>query len=179
MKFDIKDVKTWSNRHDVKVCDVGYVTCDFTSFILTTKVALLTKATVKDIDDNDSRCFLAQPLDGIVKFHYGFFLPVDAVKEDKPKEKVYRPFKSMIELTEIAEITNPNSYNVMGVDEALFVKRKCNGHYEKVLITHLEYDKYHNLIAINNKNLKTWFENYELMNGFGKYVPFGVEVTEE
>lgn len=93
--------------------------------------------------------------------------------------KKYRPFKSMIELTEIAEITNPNSYNVMGVDEALFVKRKCNGHYETVLITHLEYDKYHNLIAINNKNLKTWFENYELKNGFGKYVPFGVEVKDE
>ena len=24
MKFDIKDVKSWSNRHDVKVGDKGY-----------------------------------------------------------------------------------------------------------------------------------------------------------
>lgn len=73
MNFDIKDVKTWKDRHDVKVGDVGYVTCDFNTFLLTTKVALVTKATVKDIDDNDSRCFLAQPLDGKVVFHYGFF----------------------------------------------------------------------------------------------------------
>lgn len=103
MKFDIKDIKTWANRHDVKAGDVGYVTCDFNTFLLTTKVALVTKATVKDIDDNDSRCFLAQPLDGKVVFHYGFFLPVDAVKEDKPKSidllKIYMSFISSYLMT--------------------------------------------------------------------------------
>lgn len=174
MKFDIKDVKSWYNRHDVKVGDKGYVAYSISEFReLNIDDAKCGK--VIYIDDDSNLCFKSD-LDPFT--HYAFFLPLKAVKVDKP-EKKYRPFKTMIELTEIAEITNPNSYNVMGVDEALFVKRKCNGHYEKVLITHLEYDKYHNLIAINNKNLKTWFENYELKNGFGKYVPFGVEVKDE
>lgn len=173
MNFDIKDVKSWSNRHDVKVGDSGYVANDLDILQDDLKSGIAQLRMISYVGDTDAYCFSAKAFGAHRNF--GFFLPSDAVKEDKPKEK-YRPFKSMIELTEIAEITNPNSYNVMGVDEALFVKRKCNGHYEKVLITHLEYDKYHNLIAINNKNLKTWFENYELKNGFGKYVPFGVEI---
>lgn len=169
MNFDIKNVKSWANRYDVKVGDEGY----FADSIEDLKTEDNRTRMIAEILDDHAFCFRT-PTN-----RYSFFLPLDAVKEDKSKEKKYRPFKSMIELTEIAEITNPNSYNVMGVDEVLFVKRKCNGHYEKVLITHLEYDKYHNLIAINNKNLKTWFENYELKNGFGKYVPFGVEVKDE
>lgn len=177
MNFDIKNIKSWSNRHDVKVGDSGYVSNDLDVLRDDLKSGIAQIRIISHVGDNDAYCFSAKAF-GAPR-NYGFFLPADAVKEDKFKEKKYRPFKSMIELTEIAEITNPNSYNVMGVDEALFVKRKCNGHYEKVLITHLEYDKYHNLIAINNKNLKTWFENYELKNGFGKYVPFGVEVKDE
>lgn len=177
MNFDIKDVKSWTNRHDVKVGDSGYVSNDLDVLRDDLKSSIAQIRIISHVGDTDAYCFSAKAF-GATR-NYGFFLPADAVKEDKSKEKKYRPFKSMIELTEIAEITNPNSYNVMGVDEALFVKRKCNGHYEKVLITHLEYDKYHNLIAINNKNLKTWFENYELKNGFGKYVPFGVEVKDE
>lgn len=176
MNFDIKDVKSWSNRHDVKVGDSGYVANDLDILQDDLKSGIAQLRMISYVGDTDAYCFSAKAFGAHRNF--GFFLPSDAVKEDKPKEK-YRPFKSMIELTEIAEITNPNSYNVMGVDEALFVKRKCNGHYEKVLITHLEYDKYHNLIAINNKNLKTWFENYELKNGFGKYVPFGVEIESD
>lgn len=177
MNFDIKDVKSWSNRHDVKVGDSGYVANDLDILQDDLKSGIAQLRMISYVGDTDAYCFSAKAFGAHRNF--GFFLPSDAVKEDKPKEKKYRPFKSMIELTEIAEITNPNSYNVMGVDEALFVKRKCNGHYEKVLITHLEYDKYHNLIAINNKNLKTWFENYELKNGFGKYVPFGVEIESD
>lgn len=176
MNVDIKDVKSWSNRHDVKVGDSGYVANDLDILQDDLKSGIAQLRMISYVGDTDAYCFSAKAFGAHRNF--GFFLPSDAVKEDKPKEK-YRPFKSMIELTEIAEITNPNSYNVMGVDEALFVKRKCNGHYEKVLITHLEYDKYHNLIAINNKNLKTWFENYELKNGFGKYVPFGVEIESD
>lgn len=176
MNFDIKDVKSWSNRHDVKVGDSGYVANDLDILQDDLKSGIAQLRMISYVGDTDAYCFSAKAFGAHRNF--GFFLPSDSVKEDKPKEK-YRPFKSMIELTEIAEITNPNSYNVMGVDEALFVKRKCNGHYEKVLITHLEYDKYHNLIAINNKNLKTWFENYELKNGFGKYVPFGVEIESD
>lgn len=177
MNFDIKDVKSWSNRHDVKVGDSGYVANDLDILQDDLKSGIAQLRMISYVGDTDAYCFSAKAFGAHRNF--GFFLPSDAVKEDKPKEKKYRPFTSMIELTEIAEITNPNSYNVMGVDEALFVKRKCNGHYEKVLITHLEYDKYHNLIAINNKNLKTWFENYELKNGFGKYVPFGVEIESD
>ena len=177
MKFDIKDIKTWANRHDVKAGDVGYVTCDFNTFLLTTKVALVTKATVKDIDDNDSRCFVAQPLDGKVVFHYGFFLPVDAVKEDKPKKK-YRPIKSLVELS-IAIYGELNHFKTVCMGNDLFIRLKGCKNYERVLITHLEFDNNHALVAINGNTLKTLFENYELRNDKGEYVPFGVEVEDE
>ena len=96
MNFDILRLKTWSNRRDVRVGDVGYVTCDFNTFYVR-KEASVTKATIKDIDDNDSRCFITQPLDGMMQFQYSFFLPLNAVKEDKPKE--YRPFRTVEEVS--------------------------------------------------------------------------------
>lgn len=177
MKFDIKDVKSWANRHDVKAGDVGYVTCDFNTFLLTTKVALVTKATVKDIDDNDSRCFLAQPLDGKVVFHYGFFLPVDAVKEDKPKKK-YRPFKNLNEIQSVLCGGDVTKYAFFDVGTHLTVRHKDERNREQViLITSIEYiDGY--LYLINDRGLDEWFNNFELLVN-DTWVHFGIEVKDD
>ena len=177
MKFDIKDIKSWANRHDVKVGDVGYVTCDFNTFLLTTKVALVTKATVKDIDNNDSRCFLAQPLDGKVIFHYGFFLPADAVKEDKPKEKKYRPFKTIDELEKVLNKDNRGAHQFMCVGNDIFIRDK--NQISHLMITRIDRDaKTNEVINVNGMSPIFLFNNYEIRVG-AEWLPFGVEIESD
>lgn len=184
MKFDVKDIKSWANRHDVKVGDVGYVTCDFNT-LLTNKVALATKATVKDIDNNDSRCFLAQPLNGKVIFHYGFFLPVDAVKEDKPKEKRYRPFKNLYEFYKFLSyfpIAKKEFFKDMLLKFSFtYRERNLPQCATTTMINRIDFDVIGDpcFCYINNRDFKDWFDNYEIMNNKGEWVPFGVGVKDE
>lgn len=179
MNFDIKDVKSWANRHDVKVGDVGYVTCDF-NHLLTNKATLVTKATVKDIDNNDSRCFLAQPLNRKVIFHYGFFLPLEAVKEDKPKEKKYRPFKTIRELEDALNQDNTSTPQAICVGEDIFVRSKQDhNRVEEMLITSvIRKNETNEVLSINACPPSYLFERYEIRVG-SKWLPFGVEVEDD
>ena len=169
MNFDIKDVKSWANRDDVKTGDKGYFS-NYISRLQVGNLALLT--TVRRIVDDTGYCFVPEDcVDG-----YYFFLPVDAVKK---KRKKYRPFESMAEFTKVVYNLVPNNLNITGVGESFMVRRKYNQHTEKVLITHLEYDENHNLISINGQSLKSLFENYEIITDDDKIIPFGVEVQDD
>ena len=171
MIFDVKDVKSWANRHDVKAGDTGYFSNSISRFReLNIDDAKCAKVTY--IDDNWNLCFKSD-LDPFT--YYAFFLPSKAVK----KEKKYRPFESMAEFTKVVYNLVPDNLNITGVGESFTVRRKYNQHIEKVLITHLEYDANHNLISINGQSLKSLFENYEIITDDDKIVPFGVEVTEK
>lgn len=167
MKFDIKDVKSWANRHDVKVGDEGY----FADNIEELKENNRTRM-IAEIFDDHAFCFRT-PTN-----KYSFFLPLDAVKEDKPKEKKYRPIKSLFELA-MAFYGTPNYYQHICMGGDLFVKYKNDKNYKRVLITSLEYDENHALSTINGITLRAWFEHYELRNNKGEWVPFGVEVEED
>lgn len=176
MNFNIKDVKSWANRHDVKVGDVGFVACDFNT-LLTNKATLVTKATIKDIDNNDSRCFLAQPLNGKVIFQYGFFLPVDAVKEDKQKEKKYRPFKTISELEYELNKGNRNVHQFLSVGNDIFIRNK--NQITHLIITRIDIDAETNeVINVNGMSPIFLFNNYEIRVG-AEWLPFGVEVEDE
>lgn len=168
MKFDIKDVKSWANRHDVKVGDEGY----FADEIEDLKAEDNRTRVITEIIDNHAFCFRT-PTN-----KYSFFLPLDAVKEDKPKEKKYRPIKSLYELA-MAFYGAPNYYQHICMGGDLFVKYKNDKNYKRVLITSLEYDENHALSTINGITLRAWFEHYELRNNKGEWVPFGVEVEED
>jgi hypothetical protein len=102
-------------------------------------------------------------------------LPLDAVK----KEKKYRPFESMKEFTKVVYNLVPDYLNITGVGESFTVRRKYNGHYEKVLITHLEYDENRELLLINGQSLRDLFENYDIVTDDDKIIPFGVEVEND
>lgn len=54
MKFDVKDVKSWANRHDVKVGDEGYLSSDI-STLRDKKDTELT--TLDHIYDDKASCF--------------------------------------------------------------------------------------------------------------------------
>mgnify|MGYP000268886544 CR=1 FL=1 len=123
--------------------------------------------------DDDAFCFTSET--GAKRC---FFLPLDKVKKDKSKEKKYRPIKSLVELS-IAIYGELNHFKTVCMGNDLFIRLKGCKNYERVLITHLEFDNNHALVAINGNTLKTLFENYELRNDKGEYVPFGVEVEDE
>lgn len=188
MNFDIKDVKSWANRHDVKTLSV---TGFFGNSLLEidNEIRRYNKGekdhlhVLYQISDNGCYCFgYATYFADTGAFsgtnNFAFFLPLDAVKKDKP-EKKYRPFNSMAEFTKVVYNLVPDYLNITGVGESFTVRRKNNQHIEKVLITHLEYDENHNLISINGQSLKSLFKKYEIITDDCKIIPFGVEVTEE
>ena len=168
MNFDIKDVKSWSNRHDVKVGDEGY----FADNIEELKTEVNRTRMIAEILDDHAFCFRT-PTN-----RYSFFLPLDAVKEDKSKEKKYRPFKNLNEIQSVLHGGDITKYAFFDVGTHLTVRHKDERKREQViLITSIEYmDGY--LYLINDRGLDEWFNNFELLVN-DAWVPFGVEVEED
>lgn len=178
MNFDVKDIKSWSNRHDVHIGDKGY----FSNYInqLQNDMYLLS-STVDGIVDDTGFCFVPKGYgDG-----FAFFLPVDAVKEDKPKEKEYRPFKDLYEFYKFL-VTSPfakeNFCKEMLLRFPFTYREKSTPQCSSLaIINRIDFDFADDpcLTCINNKDFKNWFDNYEIMNIKGKWQPFGVEVKNE
>lgn len=175
MNFDIKDMKSWADRHDVNVGDKGY----FTHSINWLKDDFeLNVDTIACIRDDFGNCFVSEK-----SFNEGnsfpFFVPLKAVKEDKPKEKKYRPFKTMRELTEVVRGKDWEMNDITTGDELMIRSKGCEDRHRRVLITDLTLDNNCNLLFINNKTMKVWLDNYEVMSiSACDWVPFGVEIEE-
>jgi len=170
MNFNIKDVKSWANRHDVKTGDKGYFS-NYISRLPVGNLALLT--TVRRIVDDTDYCFVPEDcVDG-----YYFFLPVDAVKDDKSQKK-YRPIKNMAELADIM-YGEDRQRGAISTGDLMTLERKKDRFRFRILITQLEYDSYLQLVSINDKTLKNLFDDYNVMNVDGIFVPFGVEVEND
>lgn len=176
MNFDIKDVKSWADRHDVNVGDKGY----FTHSINWLKNDFELKVdTIACIRDDFGNCFVSEK-----SFNEGnsfpFFVPLKAVKEYKPKEKKYRPFKTMRELTEVVRGKDWEMNDITTGDELMIRSKGCEDRHRRVLITDLTLDNDCNLLFINNETMKVWLDNYEVMSTSAcDWVPFGVEIEDE
>lgn len=181
MNFDVKDVKSWANRHEVKVGDEGYVAYSISDF---------RKLNIDDakcgkviyIDDDSNLCFKS---DFAPFTYYAFFLPLEAVKEDKPKEKKYRPFKDLYEFYKFLSYS-PFAKKEFFKDMLLkfsFTYRERNLPLcaTTTMINRIDtaLDNDTCLLCINSRDFKDWFDNYEIMNSKGEWVPFGVEVKDE
>lgn len=177
MNFDIKDVKSWANRHDVKVGDEGYLS-DHISYLRDAKDAKTSK--LDRIYDNQGDCFSAIDVFGT----YTFFLPLDAVKKDKP-EKKYRPFEDLYEFYKflsIAPLPKGDFCDDMLLKFSFTYREKNVPQYgTTTIINRIDFNTNKDpcLNCINNRDFKDWFDNYELMNRKGEWVPFGVEVEDE
>ena len=167
MIFNIKDVKSWANRHDVKVGDEGY----FADNIEELKTEDNRTRMIAEILDDHAFCFCT-PTN-----RYSFFLPLDAVKEDKPKKK-YRPFKNLNEIQSVLCGGDVTKYAFFDVGTHLTVRHKDERNREQViLITSIEYmDGY--LYLINDRGLDEWFNNFELLVN-DTWVHFGIEVKDD
>ena len=174
MRFDIKDVKSWANRHDVKVGDEGY----FADNIEELKTEVNRTRTIAEIFDDHVFCFRT-PTN-----RYSFFLPLDAVKEDKPKEKKYRPFKNLYEFYQFlsfnSHITEEDFTPVMLLD--LYFKyreKKALRVASTIVINRIDVDlKGICEPNIEGKNLGLWFDYAEIMNDDGEWQPFGVKEND-
>lgn len=171
MNFDIKDIKSWSNRHDVKVGDEGYF-CNHISDLYDMRDTELTK--IERIYDNQASCFSSTAFYG----NYSFFLPLNAVKENKPKEKGYRPFRTIAEVDELLAKDSVKHYCYVGSD--LYLRYKVYPNITKhIEITNLEVDTNTNeLRFINGFTPRHLTENYDIKIA-GRWLPFGVKVKDE
>lgn len=174
MKFDIKDVKSWSNRHDVKVGDEGYLSYDI-STLRDKKDTELTK--LDHIYDDKASCFSSAHYFA----DYPFFLPLNAVE----KEKKYRPFKDLYEFYKflsISPFTKKEFRNEFLLKFSFTYREKTLPQIAStVAITRIDVslDNDPRSTYINGKDLKYWFDDFEFMNSKGEWVPFGVEVKND
>ena len=170
MNFDVKDVKSWVNRYEVKVGDKGYVSSNLYSLQddLKNNVALIRE--ISRICYDDVECFSCKAF-GTIR-SYGFFLPLDAVKADEPKEKKYRPLKSIDEMDCLFDCS------VMSAKNFLTYRNKASGKIYIELLFSVCRDKDDVLSSINNIPVQDLFNNFEIRKN-GEWLPFGIKVEED
>lgn len=170
MNFDVKDVKSWINRYEVKVGDKGYVSSNLYSLQddLKNNVALIRE--ISRICYDEVECFSCKAF-GTIR-SYGFFLPLDAVKADEPKEKKYRPLKSIDEMDCLFDCS------VMSAKNFITYRSKVTGEIYIQLLFAVSRDKNDVLSSINNIPVQVLFDNFEIRKN-GEWLPFGIEVKDE
>ena len=177
MNFDIKDVKSWATRHDVKIGDEGYFFYDIDKLRnFENEYIKPVKSKLSAIRDNSATCFqIDNGCDGYNVFP--FFLPLDKVKKDKPKNK-YRPFKDAYELYKFLVnlyFARKDFSNELLLNLPITWRKKDTSNFTTTeLITSVEdsvIDDYQ-LTSINGKELEYWFNNYEIEID-GEWQPFG------
>lgn len=140
MIFNIKDVKSWANRHDVKVGDEGY----FADSIEELKTEDNRTRTIENIFDDDAFCFRS-PTN-----KYSFFLPLDAVK----KEKKYRPLKKIKDFHDCGVIKGEDDCLIGSV---LTLRDKKNYNLTRDMkVTDVEYS-FDTVLRINRCSLVYFF----------------------
>lgn len=168
MKFDIKDVKSWANRHDVKNDDKGYFAKSISQLQNDKHVEL---TTVYSINDDMGTCFIPKGWGT----GFDFFLPVDAVKEDKPKEKKYRPLKKIKDFYDCGVIKGKDDCLI---DRVLRLRDKKNYNLTRDMkVIDVEYD-FDTVIRINRCSPVYYFSCFDIYIN-DEWVPFGVEVEDE
>lgn len=166
--FNEKDLFTWSNRKNAKVGAKGYFAISITD--LKDNIEADEIYELEDISDESAWCFTAND------FRYGFFLPVDAVKENK----TYRACRTVQELYELVFNCKSNVEDRFCIDElvgtVIHFKQKGSGTTYYECIT--------GIVVYNNGDIDVRIDgdNFELPELFksymieinGEWVPFGV-----
>lgn len=184
MNFDVKDIKSWANRNDVRtLSDAGFFGNSLSE--IDDEIKRYNNGEedrlheLYQVSDNGCCCFgYALYLADTGAFggtnNFAFFLPLDAVK----KEKKYRPIKNMTELADIM-YGEDRQRGAISTGDLMTLERKKDRFRFRILITQLEYEHDLQLVSINDKTLKNLFDDYNVMNVNGIFVPFGVEVKND
>ena len=182
MRFDVKDVKSWSNRHDVRTLSVtGFFGNSLSE--IDNEIRRYNKGEkdrlheLYQISDNGCYCFgYATHFADTGAFagtnNYAFFLPLDAVKEEKQKEKKYRPLKSIDEMDCLFDCS------VMSAKNFITYRSKVTGEIYIELLFAVCRDKNDILRSINNIPVQDLFNSFEIRKN-GEWLPFGFEVKDD
>ena len=184
MNFDIKDLKSWTNRNDVVELSVAGF---FGNSLLEidNEIRRYDKGEkghlhmLYQISDNGCCCFgYATYFSDTGAFsgtnNFAFFLPLDKVKV----EKRYRPFKDAYEFYKFLvnpSLTRKDFSNKLLLNLSITLRIKYTSNFTTTeLITSVEDSVIVGcqLTSINNKELEYWFNNYEIEIN-GEWVPFG------
>ena len=185
MNFDIKNIKSWANRHDVKTLSV---TGFFGNSLLEidNEIRRYNKGEkdhlheLYQVSDNGCCCFgYATYFADTGAFggtnNFAFFLPLDKVKV----EKRYRPFKDAYEFYKF--LVNPSlarkdfSSKLLLNLPITYREIKSPQYITIELITRVFFNETDKTckIFINKRGFEDWFDNYEIMNTKGEWQPFG------
>lgn len=174
MNFDIKDIKSWSNRHDVKTLSV---TGFFGNSLLEidNEIRRYNKGEkdrlhmLYQISDNGCCCFgYATYFADTGAFsgtnNFAFFLPLDKVKI----EIRYKPFKDAYEFYKFLvnpSLTRKDFSNKLLLNLPITWRKKDTSNFTTTeIITSVEVAVIDGcqLTSINGKELKDWINNYEI-----------------
>ena len=172
MKFNIEDIKSWSNRKDVKIGDKGYF---FSKISNLHDLKENEYSKIESINDNQANCFFSTAFYG----GYSFFLPLNAVKNE-PKIK-YRPFKNLYEFYKFLSYDNFTEEEftpsmLLGL-YFTYREKKAPRFAHTIVINRIDFDLADDPCepCIEGRNLGLWFDYAEIRNDDGEWQPFGVE----
>ena len=172
MKFNVKDIKSWASRKDVKIGAEGYF-CNKISNLYDMGNTEYSK--IESISDNQADCFFSTAFYG----GYSFFLPLNAVKNE-PKIK-YRPFKNLYEFYKFLSYDNFTEGEftpsmLLGL-HFKYRDKRAPRFAHTIVINRLDFDLADDPWepCIEGRNLGLWFDFSEIMNDDGEWQPFGVE----
>ena len=167
--FNEKDLITWSNRHTAKVGTKGYFAISITDLNDNIKAGKIYE--LESISDNNTWCFTNGT------FRYGFFLPVEAIKENK----TYRPCRTIKEFSDLLDLSSLDSkndedyiYNLIA--ETIHIRSKSTGteYYTSIRsISKDENGEIKILITRGYQSFEQIFNNFDIEVN-GKWQPFGI-----
>ena len=173
MKFDITDIKSWSNRKDVKIGDKGYFFNKISDLHDMKDTGL---SEIENIYDNQADCFLSTAFYG----NFSFFLPLNAVKNELKIK--YRPFKNLYEFYQFLSFNSHITEEDFTPEMLLglyftYREKKAPRFAHTIAINRIDFDLADDPCApsIEGRNLGLWFDYAEIMNDDGEWHPFGVE----
>lgn len=166
--FNEKDLITWSNRHNAKVGTKGYFAVSITDLNDNIKAGKIYE--LEGISDENSWCFTTND------FRYGFFLPVDAIKENK----TYRVCRNVKELYELVFNTKSKADPEFYINELVgtvihFKQKGFDMTYYECITGIVVYNNGNIAVHIDGRNfeLDELFKNYEIEIN-GEWKPFGI-----
>lgn len=170
--FNKEDVKSWSNRNEVKLDDEGYFGYSLQGLEQEIKAQRIRK--LSEINEDSGSPFKGDSARGWA--WYPFFLPLDKVK----KLHTYRPFNNLDEFFNLFySFSSDSVYSQTEKAEILLgkkiiLKKKENGQINAMIIQNIKFNSDNSNVSLNNVSLDHIFHVYDIQKD-DKWVTFGVE----
>ena len=186
MNFDVKDVKSWANRKDVKIGAEGYFCHDINKLRNNENEYIKpVKSKLSAIRDNYATCFqIDNGRDGDNVFP--FFLPLDKVKKEYTCDFNALPlddvkYRACKDIRDVMKLLDKEEHGNNLVGTIIHIRHKITETTETAMITNVQRrsdGEYHLIFGNAGYTLNDLFDCIDILIN-GKYQPFGVEVKDD